>query len=314
MPTPSFAQPEQFWVTLLGTNSALATLTPESSQIPSFRLRTGIVRRFRPWTAFPTDVLFLDESASSAVLTEMSSLEISSWPVLAKFGRALLASYTSKERDSTTSRIVPSATATSHLDPALALAKLLNRPGFQMGDLDFLSSSELIGLLSQRLSFDFCQNKKATGQPRVSMRSFLSNQVQSHLRYVVEVAPEDGTLQTLTQSEPLFSFVVEEAMRLIWRSVTEAWPGMAASQCSGQVALPLGENRRICGSAFSKTRSEIRRGTPFPCSSAVLLMSYMMLRKEEHATSNAFHCFHSGNTSNAVGWRATVQPSMIACL
>ena len=45
------------------------------------------------------------------------------------------------------------------------------------------------------------------------MRGFLTNQVRHHLRYVVEVNPEDGTLQTITQSEPVFSFVVSEAMQ-----------------------------------------------------------------------------------------------------
>lgn len=43
--------------------------------------------------------------------------------------------------------------------------------------------------------------ESTSGQGSFSMRGFLTNQVQRHLRYVVEVNPEDGTLQTITYAK-----------------------------------------------------------------------------------------------------------------
>lgn len=74
-------------------------------------------------------------------------------------------------------------------------------------------NAELIDPISQRLSMDFHPSPIASGHQQMSLRAFVERQVQNHLRFVTDVFAEDGTLDTVTQSKPLFSFAVEEAMR-----------------------------------------------------------------------------------------------------
>ncbi|CAO1638181.1 unnamed protein product [Sympodiomycopsis kandeliae] len=256
VPTPTFTLPSRCWLTLLDTNSSLATLIPEVTKIPSFRLRTGLMKQFSPWTGFPTDMLFRDAAAARKLIEDLSVVEGCSWTIMAEFGRSLWASYTEPS-----GRVTLDPQAISHLEPLLIAAKLLNRPSFQLTDLQSLSPSELIGLLSQRLSFDFTETARSTGQHPISMRSFLRDQVQHHLRYVVEVNADDGTLKTVTQSEPIVSFVVEELMRTSTQSpalLDTAWQAVLAMRGSG-ISCHRGEEGELSASVLLVAAKDLCR-------------------------------------------------------